>query len=387
MRAVRSLRRTTGTVALGWTAFPATTENGRPRTSSPRYIALSTRRRFSATSTLLRSRMKLTSPRGLSGAISIVAKTAPTSAGSATASMRIARSSGLPGAAKARRRSRIWSACWLIAPSRPSVVREDVLVGPSVEVEADARRQELEAGAGDLEPALAGEALLEDFRHPVEEAHVRRRVLALRLAELGRAPVARLLLLGDLLAEQLADDVLEAVAVGIGAHELAGDLGAEHRGRHDPEVVLDRREVEAGEVEQLGPRRIGQRGLEVRRIVGAADAEADEVLVSAAVADLDDAQAIARRDEPHGLGVDGDGARGEHACGQVFFVEMDGHRPHLGAAPPPGNGPRAIGDSGRPTVGRRRSAVLTVAPMSETVPPSWQPVLAPVLATPESRRL
>jgi len=72
---------------------------------------LFTNSRFGAVATLLRLSRKLTSPRGPSGVTIISATTTPTSAGSPSASHRTVRSSGLPGAAKARRRFLILSAC------------------------------------------------------------------------------------------------------------------------------------------------------------------------------------------------------------------------------------------------------------------------------------
>jgi len=89
--------------------------------------------------------------------------------------------------------------------------------------------------------------------------------------------------------------------------------------------VLDRGEVEAREVIELEALRIGQHGLEVRGVVGAARSEPDEVLVSLPVGDLDHAQTIARGDEPHRLGVDGNGPRREDALGEIFLVEIDSH--------------------------------------------------------------
>ena len=89
--------------------------------------------------------------------------------------------------------------------------------------------------------------------------------------------------------------------------------------------MLDRRQIEAGEMIQLRARRIGQNGLERRRGIIAADAEANEVFVTLPVGDLDDAQPVAPGDEAHGFGIDGDIARRQHAFGQVFFVEMYSH--------------------------------------------------------------
>ena len=98
---------------------------------------------------------------------------------------------------------------------------------------------------------------------------------------------------------------------------------------------------------ELQSRRIGEHRLEDGRVIGAAGGEADEMLVAAPVGDLDEAEPVAAELEPHRLGIDGDRARAEHAFGQVFFVQMDGHdRSHkpcgrqrsmasLGGAPSP----------------------------------------------------
>ena len=57
--------------------------------------------------------------------------------------------------------------------------------------------QEIEAGLGERRPLLAREPLVELLLQLVEVAHVARGIFALRVAELVRAPVAGLLLLGD----------------------------------------------------------------------------------------------------------------------------------------------------------------------------------------------
>jgi hypothetical protein len=49
------------------------------------------------------------------------------------------------------------------------------------------------------------------------------------------------------------------------------------------------------------------------------------MLVAAPVGYLDQAQPVAAGMETHRFGVDGNGARGEHAFGQIFFVEIYGH--------------------------------------------------------------
>ena len=95
------------------------------------------------------------------------------------------------------------------------------------------------------------------------------------------------------MSEQFLDQVLEAVAVGVGAHQPRGGARAIERRRHDPEIGLHDADVEAGEMVELQPRRIGQQRLQVRRGIIAARAEADEMLVALAVGKLDEAQPVA----------------------------------------------------------------------------------------------
>jgi hypothetical protein len=44
------------------------------------------------------------------------------------------------------------------------------------------------------------------------------------------------------------------------------------------------------------------------------------MFIAVSVGNLQQAQPVTRGDEPHGFGVYGDGAIGQHACGKVFFV-------------------------------------------------------------------
>ncbi len=92
----------------------------------------------------------------------------------------------------------------------------------------------------------------------------------------------------------------------------------------DAEIGLDHGEVEAGEMIELQPRRIGEHRLQHRRGI-VPPVEADEMLVAAAVGQLDQAQPVARRVEPHRLGVDRDRPGGEDIGGQVVFVQVNGH--------------------------------------------------------------
>src|SRR5690348_15231206 len=49
------------------------------------------------------------------------------------------------------------------------------------------------------------------------------------------------------------------------------------------------------------------------------------MLLAPAIGKLDEAQPVARRDEAHRLGVDGDRAFDQQAGGKIFFMEMNCH--------------------------------------------------------------
>ena len=110
-------------------------------------------------------------------------------------------------------------------------VGEDVHRGEAGEIEPRPLRQIGEGGARQPVAPLAREHRVELLAQRVQMQHVGGGVGELRVAERLRAPVGRLLLLGDLDAEQLARQILEAVPVGVGARQLGGDLGAIDRRR------------------------------------------------------------------------------------------------------------------------------------------------------------
>ena len=98
----------------------------------------------------------------------------------------------LPGTAQ-----RCWTArSRCVRHAASAVMGENVLLGPAGEVEQRAVRQEIEAGLGQRDPVFARQPLVELLLQRVEIADVAGRIFALRVAELGRAPVAGLLLLG-----------------------------------------------------------------------------------------------------------------------------------------------------------------------------------------------
>ncbi len=79
-----------------------------------------------------------------------------------------------------------------------------------------------------------------------------------------------MLLLGEIDPYEFAHHILEAVAVGIGAGELRGDLGAINRDRHHPQRPEQHGEIEPGKVKDLDDLRIGQDRLEAHgfRVTG-----------------------------------------------------------------------------------------------------------------------
>ena len=84
--------------------------------------------------------------------------------------------------------------------------------------------------------------------------------------------------------------------------------------------MLDRRQIEAGEMIQLQPFGIGQHRLEVRRGIVTANLEPHEVFIAIAIGDLQEAEPVAWGDEAHGLGVDSNRTRRKYAFGKIFFV-------------------------------------------------------------------
>ena len=102
-----------------------------------------------------------------------------------------------------------------------------------------------------------------------------------------------------------AAEVLQAVAVGIGAHQLGGDFGAIDRGAINAEVAADCRHVEAGEVEDLGHPRVGQQRLQVGGFVVSLG-ELHQMADPVAGGKLQQAETVAGQVQAHGLAVDGD---------------------------------------------------------------------------------
>ena len=137
-------------------------------------------------------------------------------------------------------------------------MREDVLLRPSRRGRARPRRQEIEAGRGQLGCALRAPASRRVAPQRVQMQDVGGGVAQLLVGEVGGAPIRRLLLLGDLDAEQVAAQILEPVPVGEGAHQLARRSWCNRPARRRRPDALQHGDVEAGEMEDLEHRGIGR---------------------------------------------------------------------------------------------------------------------------------
>ncbi len=115
------------------------------------------------------------------------------------------------------------------------------------------------------------------------------------------------------------------MTVRVSAHQPGRDLGAVDRPGHNAKPLLQHGDIEAGVVKNLGLGRIGKQRSEIgcRAIV-----ERDLHDIGAAIAgrELHDAEPVAMRIEPHGLGIDRHLAAGIVAeVRQVAAMQSDGH--------------------------------------------------------------
>ncbi len=118
------------------------------------------------------------------------------------------------------------------------------------------------------------------------------------------------------------------MAVGIGARQPRGDLGAIDRLRHHAESVVERREIEPREVKDLHDLRIGQQRLQVRRI-GVALRNLDDIGAAVAVRHLHHAEPVAMRVQPHGLSIDRHRILVAGQIGQIAAMQADSHEGSL----------------------------------------------------------
>src|SRR5262249_36116641 len=145
-------------------------------------------------------------------------------------------------------------------------------------------------------------------------------IVELLLGELWRAPIGGLLLLRQLDAEKLAGEIFKAMAVGEGAGNPGGDLGAVDRLRHHPEIMLEHGEVETAEMEDLEHALVGEKALQLWRIIVAAELKQHSPAV--AFGELHQAEPVAIGVKAKSLGVDGDGATGKPPPRQIALMQL-----------------------------------------------------------------
>src|SRR5882672_1047243 len=154
--------------------------------------------------------------------------------------------------------------------SRTISVLENVDVGPACEVQTGSRREEVKGGRGQLGAALALQKGIELCLERVQIKHVGGGIGELLLAQAIGAPVGGLLLLGEIDAQKLLAQILQAEPVGECPGQAGGDLGAVDRRAAHAERMLEHGDVEAAEMEKFKNLGIGQQGRQVRRLVGSA---------------------------------------------------------------------------------------------------------------------
>src|SRR5579863_69175 len=191
------------------------------------------------------------------------------------------------------------------AARAPKLMREDVLLRPAFKIKQGASRQEIEAAARQIGALFARQHSVESRAQRVQMQDVSSGVALLLLGQGWCAPIRALLLFFKLDAEQILAQIAQPVPVAEGTHQPRGGLGAIKRLRHHPEIVVEDREIEPREMEQLDDCGVDEEPLQIRGVV-AAGGELNEMSIAIAARELYQAQPVAMRVEPHRLGVDRD---------------------------------------------------------------------------------
>ena len=99
----------------------------------------------------------------------------------------------------------------------------------------------------------------------MEVKNVRRRIRELRLAQSRGRPIGRLLLLGQFNAQELAGQVLKAMAIGLGPDQFGRDFGAIDAVYRRSKRVFKHRNIKTTEVKNLCHALICKELLEIGR--------------------------------------------------------------------------------------------------------------------------
>ena len=134
---------------------------------------------------------------------------------------------------------------------------------PSLPDRAWPASAEIQSRPGPIRAALAGQHRIEPVAQGMQMQHVGGGISELGLAQGGRTPIARLLLFRQIDVEHLAHQILQAMAIGVGAAKPGGDLGAVDRLRHHPEGVVERGQIEPREMKDFRDLRVRQQRLQI----------------------------------------------------------------------------------------------------------------------------
>ena len=216
---------------------------------------------------------------------------------------------------------------WLHEPDilpKPLAVRENIDLGPTDKIQFSAMRQEVETGLRNGRTFLAGQIDIKLGFELVQIEHVGRGIGALGLGQIGRAPIGRLLLLGEFDADEFAGQIFEPVPIRIGAGEFRGDLGAIDGRREHTKAVHEHGDVETAKMEQFEDSRIGQKALQIG-CAGLIGCDLNEIRAAIAARELDKAKAIPMRVKPQGFGIDRNDGAEIVVIRQIAAMKPDGH--------------------------------------------------------------
>lgn len=153
-------------------------------------------------------------------------------------------------------------------PAAFQIMREDINIVPTRQIEPGPCRQELETGFGDVKPAFPDQPGCEDGFELMQIQYIGRGIIQLRICEHVAGPVRALLLFGQINTQKLFAQIFETMSICICPDQARGDFRTEYRVDIDTEVALHDGHIEPREVENLLDIRIGHERLEVRAVIG-----------------------------------------------------------------------------------------------------------------------
>lgn len=158
----------------------------------------------------------------------------------------------------------------------------------------------------------------------------------MRVGQLIRRPVAALLLLGQINAEEFFANILQPVSICVGPDEARSDFCAKDVVRVDAQIALHDGDVETAKMEDFRDVLIEQQGLEVGRVIGMT-VHLHDMRVTVAGRQLHQAQLVADERQPLRFRINGDRAAKIQPIGQVVLMQMICHPRDLKTSGPNNN--------------------------------------------------